>query len=594
MMKLNEMPILHKFLGTDPTKPDSVQPKEALSYSFAGFGQNIICQLVTTFFMVYLTDVAKLPPIWLAYMFLAARLFDAFNDPIMGTIVDRTKSKWGKMRPYLLYTPIPIGIFTILLFTAGLFAGFSTEGKFIYATVVYLCWGIAYTIVDVPYWGLSSSMTKDTAQRNTLLTVARLICTIGSGLVSVAIPVVTGALGQTPIVYLVIAIISVIIAIPTFWVGFKNTKERFFDDASKKESLGESLKLLFKNTPLMLLILVGILGGLRTIYMTTSIYYANYNLMNLTLAGVIFLLVVPGGLLATLLTPVLSNKFGKKNLFIYSHLIGGILLVLLYFIGLKSNGTSTASQIAFYIIVIIAGIPSGFSNILTYSMIADSIDYLEDKTGKRAEGICFSMQTLISKIGMALTAFVTLLVLGVFGYDESFLKIFQEGVKEGILVMGEGGVIQAQGAGAAEFIAKITTSNFEGIKTFADFQNAFSEVCKGNWLATTLLCGISMFACVIPLFFYKFDEKEQAHAVARVAARKAGLEVAKNATREEVLALAEANGIVLNLVSSSEGGEDPVADEAPVEEAPVVETPVVEEAPAAEDTTKTEEAENKE
>ena len=113
MKKLNELPILHKLFGTDPTKPETVQPKEALSYSFAGFGQNIICQLVTTFFMVYLTDVAQISPLWLAYMFLFARLFDAFNDPIMGTIVDKTRTKWGKMRPYLLYTPIPIGVFTI-------------------------------------------------------------------------------------------------------------------------------------------------------------------------------------------------------------------------------------------------------------------------------------------------------------------------------------------------------------------------------------------------------------------------------------------------------------------------------------------------
>ena len=569
MKKLNEMPILHKLFGTDPTKPETVQPKEALSYSFAGFGQNIICQLVTTFFMVYLTDVAQISPLWLAYMFLFARLFDAFNDPIMGTIVDKTRTKWGKMRPYLLYTPIPIGIFTILLFTAGLFSGMDATGKFVYATVIYLCWGIAYTIVDVPYWGLSSSMTKDTEQRNTLLTVARLICTIGSGLVSVAIPIVTGITGQTPTAYLIIAIISVIIAIPPFWIGFKNTKERYFEDDSKKESLKESLKLLFKNKPLMLLILVGVLGGLRTIYMTTSIYYANYNLMNLSLAGVIFLLVVPGGLLATVLTPVLSVKFGKKNLFIYSHLIGGLLLVLLYFIGLSSNGTNQISQIAFYIIVIIAGIPSGFSNILTYSMIADSIDYLEDKTGKRAEGICFSMQTLISKIGMALTAFVTLLVLGVFGYDSAFLTVFQQGIKDGVLKMGEGGVIQAVGEGAEAFKSQIAA--FEGIETFEDFQKAFSSVCKGNWMATTLLCGISMFACVIPLFFYTFTEKEQVNAVARVAARKAGLEVDSKATADEVKALAEEKGVKLVLGSDVAQEEAQVAEEAPVVESEVIE-----------------------
>ncbi len=532
-----DLPILHKFLGTDPNKKDEMQPKEALGYSFAGFGQNIICQLVTTFFMVYLTDVAMIPPMWLAFMFLGARLFDAFNDPIMGSIVDRTKTKWGKMRPYLLYAPIPIGIFTVLLFTT-----FSTNIKvqFVISTIIYLCWGISYTIVDVPYWGLSSAMTKDGDQRNTLLTVARLICTIGSGVVSIIIPAVTDAVDPSAYktAYLIIAIVSVLVALPTFFVGFKSTTERYYDEEANKTSLGKSLKLLFKNKPLLLLILVGVLGGLRTIYMTTTIYYANYNLMNLSLAGVIFLLVVPGGLAATLLTPALSKKFGKKNVFIWSHIIGGLLLVLLYFIGKGSNGISPVSQVFFYIIIIIAGVPSGFSNILTYAMIADSIDYLEDKTGERAEGICFAMQTFISKIGMALTAFVTLMVLGEFGYDQSFLEAFQSGIRVGAFSMGDGGVIQVVDGASKVIDGELITFNMSELgMDVSTFQGMYSKVCEGTWLATTLLCGASMFACIIPLFFYKFDEKAQAEAVARVAARKAA--IAEQNTVEEVTADAE-------------------------------------------------------
>ena len=218
--------------------------------------------------------------------------------------------------------------------------------------------------------------------------------------------------------------------------------------------------------------------------MTTAIYYANVNLNNAQLAALIFMLVVPGGLAATLLTPYLSRKMGKRNLFLWSHVIGGALLVLLYFVGLKSAGTDNLSQILFYVIIILAGIPSGFSNILTYSMIGDSIDYLEDKTGKRAEGICYSMQTLISKIGMALTAFVTLLVLGASGYA------------------------------AAQAGEALTAESKELAETL--------QTVKDNiWMVTTLACGISMAACAIPLAFYDFDEKKQAAAVARVAARKA-------------------------------------------------------------------------
>ena len=189
MASLNENKLLRKFFGTDPTKKEEMQPSEVLSYSVAGLGQNIICQLVTAFFMLFMTEVAGVSSLWLAWMFLAARLFDAFNDPVMGTIVDRTRSKWGKMRPYLLFSPFPIAVLTVLLFTT--IPGWSSAGKFAYSTVIYLLWGIAYTSIDVPYWGLASSMTSDTDKRNTLLTVARLFCTIGSGLISIAIPVFT-------------------------------------------------------------------------------------------------------------------------------------------------------------------------------------------------------------------------------------------------------------------------------------------------------------------------------------------------------------------------------------------------------------------
>ena len=472
---------LNKTLGTDPTKKDDVQSKEVLAYSVAGLGQNIICQLVTTFFMLYMTDVAGVSATWLAWMFLAARLFDALNDPVMGSIVEMTRTRQGKMRPYLKYSPIPIAILTVLLFV-NLPVG--ETGKFAFGTVIYLLWGIAYTSVDVPYWGLASSMTSDTEKRNTILTVARLFCTIGSGAVSVFIPIIIGdnTIATQRILYPIVALVCVLIAVPTFWVGYKGTKERFYDaETDGKFTLIKNLKLLGKNKPALLIILVGVLGSLRTIYMTTAVYYAKYNLQNFDLAGVIFLLVVPGGLAATLLTPVLSKRFGKKTIFIWSHIIGGALLVLLYIIGLP-NGTSLAAQIAFYIIIIIAGVPSGFSNIMTYSMIADSIDYLEDKTGERAEAFCFSLQTFISKIGMAMTAFVTLMVLGEYGYDASFAE--------------PGAIDDLWGT------------------------PEFQRVLEGNWMATTLLCGVSMLACAIPLFFYTFTEKKQKEAVARVLARK--------------------------------------------------------------------------
>lgn len=530
MKKLNEIAFLHKMLGTSPDRPDEMQPKEVLSYSVAGFGQNLICQLVTSFFLFYLTDAVGLNPIWLAIMFLCARLFDAFNDPIMGSIVDITRSKYGKMRPYLLFMPLPICILTVLLFTS---IGADAVGNMTYATVIYIMWGICYTTVDVPYWGLASSMTSDTDKRNTMLTIARLFCTIGAGIVTVLIPIFQNmarasaydkfniivndagsVIGYTDAngvvqnvvpddimaqasaqltsnyktVFLIVAIVTVIMALPTFYIGFRNTKERYYNADSKRASLGHNIGLLFKNKPILLLIAVGVLGALRLVYMTSGLYYAKYNLGNEAIFSTLTILVVPGGLIATATTPYLSKKIGKRNLFLISHLIGGVAMTALYFIGLSSAGTSPASKVLFYVVLIILGLPSGYSNILQYSMIADSIDYLEDKTGERAEGICFSMQTFISKIGMALTAFVVLLVLGIDGYADADKLTGADVNKDGI------------------------------------------------WMMTTLLSGVSTLACCIPLFFYNFTEKKQAEAVARIAARKAAEQAAQEAATAEVAA----------------------------------------------------------
>lgn len=524
---LNNIPILHKLLGTNPNQPNEMQPKEVLAYSTTGFGQNMICQLVTSFFLFFLTDAVGLDPIWLAIMFLCARLFDAFNDPIMGTIVDRTRSKHGKMRPWLKWMPIPIVILTVLLFvdvTGGFAGSGNAVANMAWATTIYLLWGICYTTVDVPYWGLASSMTNDTDKRNSMLTVARLICMAGAGLVTVLIPIFQGmcrtqmytemlskyattdvanievafqeliknadeTLGtiinteakgmlaeKYKVTFLIVAIIVAVLALPTFWIGYKHTKERYYEDSAKKASLKHNLKLLGKNKPILMLILVGVLGSLRLIYMTSGMYYAKYCLSNEAMFATMTLLVIPGGLIASLTTPWLSKKFGKRNVFIVSHLIGGAVMTGMYFVGLPNAGSSTASMWMFFVTLVIMGVPSGFSNILQYSMIADTIDYLEDKTGERAEGICFSMQTFISKIAMALTAFVCLMVLGAEGYS-----------------------------GAGNYDAPEET------------QNAI-------WMMTSLLAGLSTIACTIPLFFYKFTEKEQAKAIERIAARKLAAE----------------------------------------------------------------------
>ena len=538
-----KMDSLHKLFGTTPGK--GVQPKEAIAYSVTGIGQNFICTIIGSYITAYMTDAllfgasgvkvgALDGAVAVAVLMLAARIFDAFNDPIMGSIVDRTRTKWGKCRPYLKWMAIPIGVCTILCFLPffnpeDISQNINIGSTFAIISILYVIWSVVYTIADVPYWGLATCMTNNTETRGNILTVARLACTVGAGLVTVLLPVITGKLTEqykysaflddagniidqatynliltdkaeaienmvanqgidkiaaaksfvgTVIsgsevanaetlkwTYFVAAVVLVVAAVPMFFYGFKNTREYFTTDETPP-SFTHNLKLLFKNKELLLLVLSGVLGGARSVYTYTGgLYFAKYILHDEGLYGIITLLVVPGGLVASLLSPWLLKKFTKKWSYIIVHLFGGLVMLAMYFIGYEGKGVLLAAAIC----LILLGIPQGVNNIITYAMIGDTVDYLEWKTGERGEGICYAMQTLINKVGMAVGAFVGVMSLS---------------------------------------IAQINTKTYE-------VGNA-----DALWKVLVLSGVFSFIACALPMFFYTITEKKQAQMVAEIEARK--------------------------------------------------------------------------
>ncbi len=518
----------HNIFGTTPGK--GVQPKEAIAYSITGFGQNFICTIIGSYLTIFLTDALLFGAdgvtigsitgaMAVAYLMLGTRIFDAFNDPIMGSIVDRTRTKWGKCRPYLKWMAIPIGIMTVACFLPAFQA--KATSSFIIVAIIYVIWSVVYTVADVPYWGLSTCMTNDTVVRGNILTVARLVCTLGAGIVTVFVPIITGAVtskfkytaddvsqilvdkadaiakmvanqgmdSQTAaesfigtvkagmefanadtlkMTYFICAVVLVVASIPMFYYGFKNTTERF-TAVDNPPSLGHNLKLLFKNKELLLIVLSGILGGARMVYTYTGgLYFAKYVLQNEGAYSLITLLVVPGGLVASVLVPWMSKKFTKKWSYIAVHLFGGVVMAIMYFVGYDAPWKLVIAAIA----LVLLGIPQGVNNIITYAMIGDTVDYLEWKTGERGEGICFAMQTLINKIGMAVGAFIGVISFSAAGINS------------------ETGFISAEGSNTL-------------------------------WNMLVLSGVISMFACAVPMFFYKITEKRQAEMVAEIESRKA-------------------------------------------------------------------------
>ena len=509
--------ILHKLYGTTPGG-SGLQPKEALAYGVAGFGQNFICTIIGSYLTIFLTDALLFGAegvtigsitgtMAVAWLMLGTRIFDAFNDPIMGSVVDKTRTKWGKCRPYLKWMALPIAVMTIACFLP-VFQEKATS-TFIIIGIIYVLWSVAYTVADVPYWGLSTCMTNDTVVRGNLLTVTRLLCTLGAGIVTVFVPIITGNLtakfkytdadiaqimadkgvdaetaknfigtvivGQESAnaemlkwIYFIAAVVLVVAAVPMFFYGFKHTKERFTAD-DNPPSFGHNLKLLFKNDQLLLIVISGILGGARMVYSYTGgLYFAKYVLQNEGMYSLITLLVVPGGLVASILVPWMSKKFTKKWAYVAVHLFGGVVMAIMYFVGYDAPWKLVIAAIG----LVLLGIPQGVNNIITYAMIGDTVDYLEWKTGERGEGICFAMQTLINKIGMAVGAFIGVISFSAAGIDA------------------ETGFISAEGA-------------------------------QRLWNMLVLSGVISMFACAIPVMFYKITEKRQAEMVAEIAERKA-------------------------------------------------------------------------
>lgn len=517
---------LHKLFGTTPGQ--GVQPKEAIAYSVTGIGQNFICTIIGSYLTIFMTDALLFGAsgvkigivdgaIAVAILMLVTRIFDAFNDPIMGSVVDKTRTKWGKCRPYLKWMALPIGISTILCFLPV----FSAKAVWSFAliSVLYIIWSVVYTVADVPYWGLSTCLTNDTTVRGNILTVARLACTVGAGVVTVGVPIVTDAITSkykytaemtaqiatdrakeiAEIVakqgvtaeeavnsfvgtvmpqfeianantlkwaYFIFAVIFVVIAIPMFYYGFNNTKERFTAEG-EPPSFSHNIKLLFKNKELLLIVLSGILGGARMVYTYTGgLYFAKYVLKNEGLYGIITLLVVPGGLVASLLVPYLTKKFTKKYTYIFVHLFGGVVMAVMYFVGYDKPWKLIVAAIG----LILLGIPQGVNNIMTYAMIGDTVDYLEWKTGERGEGICFAMQTLINKIGMAVGAFIGVMSMAIAGINA---------------------------------------------------ETGYVESPDALWNVLILSGVISMFACAVPMFFYTITEKRQREMVAEIEARKA-------------------------------------------------------------------------
>lgn len=387
-----------------------LKTSETLSFSFSAFGRSMIYTLMSTFLLIFYTDAMQLTPSHAGIIILAARIFDAANDPVMGIIADKTKTKFGKLRPYLLFSP-----FFIMISTAALFyvSNFGYGGRLAYAATTYVIWGICFTVQDVPFWGMSALVSPLENERNKFLSTARIFSTVGGVVPTLLVPVLRNGLGNTR-GYFVGGLIFAVLGSMLSLLAFFGTKERV-EQKKEKVTVGEIVSAYLKNKPLLLLILSSVLGSAMLMAQTSGSYLATYLIKDSgivpkgTVQTVMTVAIGAGMLVAMVLMPILRKKMSLKAIYISAALFGAVVHGIMYLTGYDNF-------CLFLAVLVVAGLPLGIFNVITYAMVADSVDYLEWKTGNRSEGVCFASQTFISKLSAGISTFITSLVLEKIGF----------------------------------------------------------------------------------------------------------------------------------------------------------------------------------
>jgi sugar (glycoside-pentoside-hexuronide) transporter len=444
------------------------------SFAVSGFGQNLIIGFVSSYILFFYTDVFLLGAAPAGILVMTARIWDAMMDPIMGTVVDKTRSKWGKMRPYILFISVPLAVSTATLFIIP--SGLGVTGKIVYAYITYILWGMIYTVCDVPFWGLASAMTPNPKERISFISTSRLVHSIGGALPMVIAPLFISALGNKN-GYTAAGVTIGIVGGALFLLAFFGTEERS-KTKDKAPTLRECFGLLKINQPLRCVVGTSLLGFMRAVPIVAGMYIATYVLgpqalsffgKSFTLGGATLNTVLiagwgVSGYLGMILTPKICARYNFRQIYYISSVVGVVACVGLFFV--------PKTLLTIFLCMLIVGLPYGVISNINYSMFADSVDYVEWKTGKRAEGVTISFQTLMNKT----------------------MTAFQSGAVSAVLI----------------FAKFVPPQKIAGVLVV---QHQNPHTITGMILLITLLPAIGWAIGIIPMKYYTFigDERVKAH-----------------------------------------------------------------------------------
>ena len=405
---------------------------EKIGYGFGDMASSMFWKLFGAYLMIFYTDVFGLPAAAVGTMFLITRIWDSAFDPIVGVIADRTHSRWGKFRPYLLWLAVPFGLIGVLTFFTP---DWGPTAKLVYAYITYSLMMMVYSAINVPYASLLGVMSPDPKERNTLSTFRMMFAYIGSFIALLLfMPLVnffsggSKEAGEQQMGWTLAVVVIAVMCVVLFLGCFAWTRERVKPIKTEQNPLKDDLKDLFHNRPWWILLGAGVAALVfNSIRDGATVYYFKYFVVeeeytSVSLFGVSFVLSglylavgQAANIVGVIAAAPVSNRIGKRNTYMWAMIIATVLSVIFYWF-------DKDDLVLIFVFQVLISICAGSIFPLLWSMYADCADYSELKTGNRATGLIFSSSSMSQKFGWAIGTAVTGWLLAFFGFQANAVQ----------------------------------------------------------------------------------------------------------------------------------------------------------------------------
>lgn len=393
--------------------------KEKVSYGLGAVGKDMVYMLSASYVLYYYQDLLGVNPFAMGVILLVARVFDAFNDPIMGIIVAKTRTRWGKFRPWLFIGTLLNAVVLYLLFSAP--PALDGAGLVAYAAVVYILWGVTYTMMDIPYWSMIPAFTESGKEREGLSAMARTCAGVGSGLIvmaTVACVALFGgdneATGFSRFALLVAVLFVLFITITCINIREKSTVN------VEAPTVGEMFRSLLKNDQAVTVVIAIVLIN-TAMYITSNlvIYFFKYDFGGNDWRTAYTTFNIFGGVIQVLAMMVMFPLLRKFFSALKTFYIGLGMAFAGYASLLILSFTNMANVFLLFIPAFFIFGANGILSVLTTVFLANSVDYGEWKNNRRDESVIFSMQTFVVKLASGVAALIASVCLGIFHMDDS-------------------------------------------------------------------------------------------------------------------------------------------------------------------------------